>query len=568
MKILWTVLKGAAKYKWLLITSCISTLFITALNLISPWLIRELINIISGEMSEQAQRVVVNIGLIVCVTYILRVVFRFLQNYLSHKAAWSYVEDTRLRMYSHLQHLSMSYYHDKQTGQIMSRIVNDTNTFEAFIAHAIPDTLTNILVFVGVVVIMSVINPMLTLLTCIPIPFIFICGYTFSKKVRPNFRAAQKDLGDLNATLQDNLSGIREIQVFNQQEKELSVVGQQSNKYTTAILKALKLGGIFHPSIEFLTSVGTVIVIIFGGLLALGGQVNTADIVAFLMYLSKFYAPVITFSRVTEEYQSFMSGAERVFEVLNTVPEVKDEPGARTLRDCKGEISFKDVSFSYRDGLPVLEHVSFYIKPGELVAIVGPTGVGKTTVISLISRFYDTNGGGIFLDGNNVKNITLESLRDNLSIVLQDVFLFNGTVSENISYAIKDAKNEDIENAARMANIHDEIMKMPDGYNTVIGERGVRLSGGQKQRLSIARAILRNTPILILDEATSSVDTGTERKIQEAIDNLTGTRTMIVIAHRLSTIRKADKIIVLHETGIAEQGTHEELMNKKGLYAD
>ncbi len=567
MNILRKILHGAAKYWYILAICCFSILSITALNLISPWLIRELINILSNTLDDDAMRRIINIGIIVSITYILRVVFRFLQNYLAHWVAWHYVHEIRVRMYSHLQSLSLSYYHDKQTGQLMSRVINDTATFEALIAHSIPDTLTNIFVFIGVVAFMCAINPLLTLLTCIPIPFIVIGGYIFSKKVRPNFRAAQRDMGELNAALQDNLSGVREIQVFNQQEREHKVISNRSKSWMKSILKALKLSGIFHPTIEFLTSVGTVIVIICGGMLALQGSVNTADIVAFLLYLAMFYAPVITFSRVTEEFQNSMAGAERVFEVLDTMPDIKDEPHAKPLKHCKGNIRFDHVDFSYRNDVPVLRDVNFNVPAGHMLAIVGPTGVGKTTIINLLSRFYDTNGGTVSIDGIPIKDIKLASLRDNISIVLQDVFLFNGTVAENISYANENATMDEIIEAAKAAHIHEEIMRMPEGYETLIGERGLKLSGGQKQRLSIARAILHDSPILILDEATAAVDTGTEVRIQRAINALAGSRTLVVIAHRLSTIRRANHIIVLEDTGIAEQGSHEQLMAMNGLYA-
>lgn len=567
MKILIKIMQRAKRYVKYLIIAGMSLLAITGINLISPWLIRTLISTLNNDFGEQAMPVIISTSVLLTLAYLVKVFFRFFSSYYNHKAAWSFVSDMRIELYNHLQKLSLSFYHDKQTGQLMSRVVNDSSTLEALIAHAIPDTITSILMLIGVSVLMFAINAKLMLLTCIPMPFIIIGGYLFAKKIRPNFRKAQKSIGELNAVLQDNLSGIREIQVFNQQQRELETVSAYSNKHKTSIISALKISGLFHPGIEFFTSLGTIVVIFFGGIMALKGALNTADIVAFLLYLNMFYAPVITLSRVVEEYNNAMAGAERIYEILNTEPAIKDNKNAKPLQKCHGNIEFKNVSFSYRKGIEVLKDISFKIEQGKMLAIVGPTGAGKTTIISLISRFYDVDGGEVLIEGKNIKDITLRSLRDNISIVLQDVFLFNGTISENIAYANPVAEEKDIVNAAKLARIHDDIMKMPEGYDTLIGERGLKLSGGQKQRLSIARAILRNTPILILDEATASVDTQTEKHIQEAINSLAGTRTMIVIAHRLSTIKKADKIIVIDNKGIVEEGTHEQLMKNNGLYS-
>jgi ATP-binding cassette subfamily B protein/subfamily B ATP-binding cassette protein MsbA len=566
MKNLWLLFKSLKRYYLLLATGGLSLIALTFINLITPKVVGNLTNTLVKEFSADSLGKIRKMAFLLCGAYILRSLFSFMRNYLSHKAAWDFVSEMRVKLYNHLQNLSMSFYHDKQTGQLMSRVINDTATFEALIAHAIPDTISNILIFIGVTTVIFFINPTLTLLTSIPIPFIAIGGWYFTKKVRPNFRNAQKRITEFNAQLQDNFSGIKEIQVFNQQNRESEVVKGYSERYTHSILSALRLSAIFHPSIEFITSLGTVIVIGFGGTLALSSGLSVGDIVSFIMYLSLFYAPITNLAQVTEQIQAGLAGAERVYELLETQSEIKDKPGAKDIKDCKGHIVFDHVEFSYNNGTEVLNDISFEVKPGQMLALVGPTGVGKTTIISLITRFYDTKKGRILLDGRDIRDISMASLRNQISIVLQDIFLFNGTISENISYACPGATQDDIENAAKSANIHDDIMKMPDGYGTIVGERGLRLSGGQKQRLSIARAILRNTPILILDEATASVDVETEAEIQKAIQQLAGSRTIIVIAHRLSTIRRADNILVLEEGKIREQGSHSDLLKQNGLY--
>lgn len=563
---LFRLIKYARPYWGLLIISGISLLGITAINLLSPWLIRDLVSILSNELNTTSFIKIRNIALILLAAYILRAVFRYLNSYLSHVAAWKLVADMRVLVYDHLQKLSLRYYHDKQTGQLMSRATNDTATFEALIAHAVPDLITNILILVGVIAILFAMNTYLAFLTLIPVPFLILGGWLFTKKILPNFREAQKSLADLNATLQDNISGMKEIQVFNQQQREKNRIQKRAKKYADSILSALKLSAIFHPTVEAISSFGTVIVVGFGGWLALKQRISVPDIVGFLLYLNLFYQPISTLARVTEELQQAIAGSDRVFEVLDTEPDIKDTKEAVDIKTSKGEITFKDVNFHYIPQSPILQGINFTAKPGQMIALVGPTGVGKTTIISLIARFYDPVSGSITLDGKDLRSITLSSLRNHISIVLQDVFLFNGSVADNIAYGSKSATLDDIKHAAEIARADEFINELPDGYNTLIGERGVTLSGGQKQRLSIARAVLRNTPILILDEATAALDVETESKIQQAIQELAGSRTIIVIAHRLSTVKRADNILVIQEGDITESGTHEELIKLGGVY--
>jgi len=333
------------------------------------------------------------------------------------------------------------------------------------------------------------------------------------------------------------------------------------------MLKALKISAVFHPAVEFISSLGTILVVAFGGFLAYKEGLEVEAIVAFLLYLSLFYAPVTGLANLLESMQQSLAGAERVIAILDAPIEIRDKKEAKPLENVQGEITFDHVSFAYQEESPVLKDISFHCAPGRMLALVGPTGVGKTTMTQLISRFYEPTSGRILVDGHDINDVTIESLRRAISPVLQDTFLFNGTIAENIGYAAANASMEEIQEAAKAANIHEDIMAMPDGYDTEVGERGLRLSGGQKQRVAIARAILRHSPIIVLDEATASVDVETERQIQKAIAGIAGSRTIIAIAHRLSTIRNADMILVIEDGVVTESGTHEELLERNGSYA-
>jgi len=566
MKMLWKLTKEASRYKGLYILAILSTLGLTLVNLSAPKVLSSMTGVVEKGVDDSTLKVVSRLALILLALYLLRILFRFLSNYLAHKAAWYLVGDLRSRMYNKLQSLDLGFFHDKQTGDLMSRVVNDTRDFELLYAHMIPDMITNIVTFVGVLVILLTINWKLALITCCPIPLILASGVVFAKIVRPFFKASQKTMGELNAQLQDSLSGLHEIQSFGQEAYESERLNSKNFEQVNAMLRALRASAIFHPCVEFLSSAGTVLVVFFGGYLAYRQQLSVEDIVAFVLYLSLFYAPISGLASWLENLQQSLAGAERVTLVLDTPSAIQDAPDATDLGTVEGAISFENVSFHYSNKIPVLKNISFSCKPGMMVALVGPTGVGKTTATQLISRFYDPIEGRILIDGKDIKSVTLESLRHNISPVLQDTFLFNGTIAENIGYAKPDASMEEIQEAAKAANIHEDILSMPEQYETKVGERGLRLSGGQKQRVAIARAILRQSPIIVLDEATASVDVQTERQIQKAIKNITGKRTIIAIAHRLSTIKDADLILVIHEGKIIERGTHEELLAMKGFY--
>ena len=567
MKLLWKLSKEASRYRGLYVISILATLSLTILNLIAPKVLSAMTGIVEQGVDEAGLTRIGHLTVILCLLYLSRIAFRFMSSYLSHKAAWYLVGDLRTKVYDKLEHMQLGYFHDKQTGDLMSRVVNDTRDFELLYAHIIPESITNLVTFVGVLIVLLFINLKLALITCAPIPLILVSGVIFAKKVRPFFRISQKKMGELNGKLQDNLSGIHEIQSFGREAYETGQVNEKNFEHVRAMLKALKISAIFRPSVEFISSVGTILVVGFGGYLAYREGLSVADIVAFLLYLSLFYAPVTGLATLLEDMQQSLAGAERVMVILDAPLEIQNKPGAEELKDVQGEISFDHVGFSYVDNTPVLKDVSFTCKPGQMLALVGPTGVGKTTITQLISRFYEPDSGRILIDGHDLQDVTLESLRLNIAPVLQDTFLFNGTIAENIGYARPEASREEIIQAAKAAYIHDDIEAMEKGYDSVVGERGVKLSGGQKQRIAIARAILRRSPIIILDEATAAVDVETEQHIRKAITGLTGKRTIIAIAHRLSTIREADQILVIENGSVTECGTHEELVKLGKTYA-
>jgi ATP-binding cassette subfamily B protein len=568
MKPFQVVFRYARKYTLPLVVTSISMLLLVGVQLMLPWIIKTLISAITDPVANVATLpLITKLTVMVLLVYIARAGLQFLRSYLAHLAGWGVVADVRKHIYEHLQRLSLRFYEDKQTGQLMSRVINDTDLFEQLISHAVPDIAVNVITLFGVTAVLLNLNWRLTLLTMIPIPLLVVAMRIYARYVRPAFRERQKELGDLNALLNDNLSGIREIKAFTREDEELMRISHGIDRYRRSLLKALKLMATFQPFVTFTSSLGTLIVIYFGGRLAFNQVLSVADLVAFFLYLDLFYQPVRGLSDAWEQIQSSLAGADRVTDLLAEAPELQSPPGAVTLNGrVKGAISLENVSFSYTEGIPVLENISLEIPAHHVIALVGPTGVGKSTLVSLIPRFYDVSAGTIRLDGQDIRQVNLESLRRQVSIVLQDVFLFHGTVRENILFGRPDASEPEVIEAARIANAHDFITALPEGYDTLIGERGVKLSGGQKQRLSIARAVLKDAPILILDEATSSVDTETELLIQQALERLMVGRTTLIIAHRLSTVRNANMIVVLEGKQIAEKGTHARLLANKGLY--
>ena len=563
-----TLFRFTLPYRRPLLITVISMVLLVGVQLFAPWFIRALIAAVrSGETEALSSGLITRLALFALAIYAARAGLEFLRSYMAHVAGWGVVADVRVAIYRHLQRLSLHYYEDKQTGQLMSRMVNDSDLLEKLIAHAVPDVLVNVLTLVGVSAMLLTMNAQLTLLTLVPIPLIVLAMRGFAKYVRPAFRERQAELGELNAILQDNLSGIREIKTFTRERTESERIGVRIENYKRSLLHALRLLATFEPFVHFASALGIVVVIYFGGRLALGGALPIEDLVAFFLYLELFYQPVRHLSHAWEAIQEALAGAERVSELLLEEPEIVDMPGAHNYRSrARGEIQFENVSFSYLTDRPILRNIDLDVPAGSVVALVGPTGVGKSTLASLVPRFYDVNEGRILMDGHDIRELTLESLRRQISIVLQDVFLFHGTVRQNILFGRPGASEPEMREAARVANAVEFIDKLPEGYDTVIGERGVKLSGGQKQRLAIARAILKDAPVLILDEATSSVDTETELLIHQALERLMTGRTTLMIAHRLSTIRNADQIVVLQDERIAELGSHDELMALDGIY--
>lgn len=565
MNTLFRLGKEIGKYRGYYVAAIMSLILATAVSLAAPLFVSEMVGVVETGLDAEGLKYIGILAGVLGGLYLFKAVLKFVHSYTAHIAAWNLVNGLRVRLYGHITNLDIGFFYNNKTGNLMSTVINDTANFEMLYAHNIPDLINNAVTFVGVTAVLAAINYKLALLTAIPLPFLFVFGWLYVKRIRPNFRKAQGAVAGLNTRLQDNFSGFREIKAFGQEDRECLNVKNDAATHTTAILKALKKSALFHPSVQFLTSMGTVIVVGIGGILAFGGELGVTDIVVFLLYLGLYYAPVENIARLLEDTQLAYASAERVFSILDTESQIKDAENAVDLENVRGEIEFRNVSFDYGNG-DVLKNISFKVKQGETLAVVGATGVGKTTLINLIPRFYEPKSGSVYIDGKDIATVSLKSLRNAVSEVMQDTFLFNATIADNIRYAKPNAGDAEVVNAAKAAVIHEDILRMPNGYETVVGERGVLLSGGQKQRISIARAILKDSPVIILDEATASVDNETENKIREAIDAISGSRTVIAIAHRLTTIKNADKIMVMDDGKIAEVGTHDELIAKHGVY--
>ena len=558
----------AKKYSKLIFLTTLTMLGLVGAQLLIPWIIRQLIDRLTTQPLNQGTiDFITRISVIALIVFVARAGMQFIRSYAAHKAGWGVVSDARKLVYQHIQKLSLRFYEDKQTGQLMSRIINDTDLFERMIAHALPDVIVNGITLIGVSAILLSLNVRLTLLTLIPIPLIILALIGYSKLVRPAFKNRQQSLGELNAVLNDSLSGIREVKAFAREEDALDKVDDKIQLVLHKNLRALKLMAIFNPIFDFAAGIGQLLVIFFGARMAMTGALSIANLVAFFLYLDSFYTPVRNLGNSMEAVQESLAGFERIADILTVTPEIASPAEPHAFPEpIQGNVRFENVHFFYNQGEDVLTDINLEVPSGSTVALVGPTGVGKTTLISLIPRFYDVIEGSVKIDGVDVREIDLDQLHQSVSMVLQDVFLFHGTVRENILFGKPEATEEEMIRAAQIANASEFIDKMPNVYDTLIGERGVKLSGGQKQRLSIARAVLKDSPILILDEATSSVDTETELLIQQALERLIKGRTTIIIAHRLSTVRNADRIVALEGTGIVEAGTHDELLACKGLY--
>lgn len=477
--------------------------------------------------------------------------------------------DMRNELFEHYQKLSFNFYDEHRTGQLMTRISNDSFDLAELYHHGPEDLVISFLNFIGAFIILLTINVNLALLAFLFLPLMGVYGYYFSKKMHKALRKSKDRIGDINAQVEDTISGIRVVKSFTNEEIEKKKFAYENNRFVESRKEGYKSEAYFYEGLITLTQLMTVTVVIFGAASIVKGSLDLADLLTFLLYIGILIEPIQRLGNFTRLYQEGISGFERFMEVLEVAPDIKDLPDAIPLTHVFGNIEFRNVSFQYKEGYNhVLKHISLNIKVGEYVALVGPSGVGKTTLCSLIPRFYEVSKGEILIDGVNIQRITQHSLRKNIGIVQQDIYLFAGTVLENIRYGKLNAIEEEIITAARAANAHDFIMSLPNGYATDIGERGVKLSGGQKQRLSIARVFLKNPPIIIFDEATSALDNESEKAVQESLEKLIINRTTIVIAHRLTTVRHAQRIIVLTDDGIEEQGTHDDLIARNGTYAN
>lgn len=476
--------------------------------------------------------------------------------------------DMRQELFEHYEELSFSYYSQNNSGQMMSKLVSDLFDISEFAHHGPENLFISLVKIVGSFIFLFLINKKLALPLIVLVILMFLFSFRQNQKMQRTFMENRKKIGDVNASLQDTLSGIRVVQSFTNEEIEKEKFQKSNHAFLVSKKDNYRCMGEFMSSNLFFQGMMYLVTLVYGGYLIANNEMSAADLAMYALYIGIFISPIQILVELMEMMQKGLSGFRRFLDVMETEPEIQDAPDAVELKDVKGRVCYEDVSFHYSDDeTTVLSHVSIEIPAGKSVALVGPSGGGKTTICSLLPRFYDVTDGRITIDGQDVRSLTLKSLRSQIGVVQQDVYLFSGSIRDNIAYGKPDATEEEIIEAAKCANIHDFIMELPDQYDTFVGERGARLSGGQKQRISIARVFLKNPPILILDEATSALDNESERWIQHSLEELSKNRTTITIAHRLSTIKNADEIIVITENGIAERGTHETLLEKNGIYA-
>lgn len=555
-------------YKGLFFSDMIFAILGAATTLAIPLIVRYITYDVIYRPGDEAFRLILKLGLVMVGLVALECFSNFYIAYFGHIMGAKIEHDMRNEIFEHYQKLSFTFYDNQKIGQLLSRVTSDLFDISELLHHGPEDVVISLMKFIGSFVILININPTLTLVTFAVLPFIIVYAWVLNRKMKQAFKQNRARIADINSQIEDSLSGIRAVKSFSNEEIEMEKFRDGNNRFVESKRTSYWYMGWYHSGLGAMTTMVTIVVLVAGACLITGSRLEVTDLVTFLLYIGNFTEPVKKLINFTEQFQNGYTGYERFLEIMDIEPDITDAPDAVSVDHVNGEVVFDNVSFKYEENQDtVLSHINLNVNAGEYLAIVGSSGGGKTTMCSLIPRFYDVDGGRILLDGKDIRKIRIADLRRQIGIVQQDVYLFAENIMENIRYGKPDATDEEVIRAAKLANAHDFIMELPDGYQTDIGQRGVKLSGGQKQRLSIARVFLKNPAILIFDEATSALDNESEKIVQQSMEELAKGRTTFVIAHRLSTIRNAQKILVLTRQGIEEQGTHEELLAKNGVYA-
>lgn len=568
MQTLKKFIKYYKPYKTVFFIDLLCATIISAIDLAFPQLLRTLTKTIFAGAPGKIISALIPITIGLLVAYIIQTACRYYVTYAGHMMGARMERDMRKELFDQYEKLSFSYYDQNNSGQMMSKLVSDLFDISELAHHGPENLFISLIKIIGSFIFLFMINRMLAVPMLILVVLMLVFSYGQNKKMQETFMDNRRKIGDINSSLQDTLAGIRVVQSFANERIEQEKFNRSNENFLISKDANYRCMGSFMSGNAFFQGMMYLVTLVFGGFLIAHGRMEASDLAMYALYIGIFISPIQILVELTEMMQKGLSGFRRFLEVVETEPDIVDAADAKPLKNVKGNVCYEDVSFHYSDDdTPVLSHVSFEIPAGKSIALVGPSGSGKTTICSLLPRFYDVTEGRVTIDGNDVRKLTLESLRSQIGLVSQDVYLFGGSIKDNIAYGKPDATMDEIVDAAQKANIHDFIMELPDKYDTFVGERGTRLSGGQKQRISIARVFLKNPPVLILDEATSALDNESERFIQKSLEELAKDRTTITIAHRLSTIRNADEILVVADCGIAERGTHEELLAQDGIYA-
>lgn len=568
MQTLKKFIKYYKPYKAVFFIDLLCATIISAIDLAFPQLLRTLTKTLFAGAPGKIISALIPITIGLLVAYIIQTACRYYVTYAGHMMGARMERDMRKELFDQYEKLSFSYYDQNNSGQMMSKLVSDLFDISELAHHGPENLFISLIKIIGSFIFLFMINCMLAVPMLILVVLMLVFSYGQNKKMQETFMDNRRKIGDINSSLQDTLAGIRVVQSFANERIEQEKFNKSNENFLISKDANYRCMGSFMSGNAFFQGMMYLVTLVFGGFLIAHGRMEASDLAMYALYIGIFISPIQILVELTEMMQKGLSGFRRFLEVVETEPDIVDAADAKPLKNVKGNVCYEDVSFHYSDDdTPVLSHVSFEIPAGKSIALVGPSGSGKTTICSLLPRFYDVTDGRVTIDGNDVRKLTLESLRSQIGLVSQDVYLFGGSIKDNIAYGKPDATMDEIVDAAKKANIHDFIMELPDKYDTFVGERGTRLSGGQKQRISIARVFLKNPPVLILDEATSALDNESERFIQKSLEELAKDRTTITIAHRLSTIRNADEILVVADCGIAERGTHEELLAQDGIYA-